>query len=335
MWGSRCVGVAGHVDVGDRRHDRSHAGVRVAACIRVSCRPTSCSTHRLEGGRRREGTAVRRRSRPSPGSRSSSGHGARQRTPLRHGQDAESCRSAPLVRAGGEQRPTCRGLMACPSRRPRASTRSGYVARTGRRHGPRLDRLHRADLVVGGLQAGQRDARRRDGRLPRLQVDAVRPRSTGTDTVSPAPAGSVGGRAAAQQHRRVLDRAVYDPARSGERPRRRPSTPRWHAVVPEDDERRPRRGGNGTAMHAPRGRCRAASRGLAAFAVQAQRVGPAAVESRLRTARAAGCSGRPGGGVEEDPIGTARGPDSASSVAWHNTTVSTRPATVDRARPLE
>ena len=279
MWGSRRVGVAGHLDVGDRRrHGRPDPVAARSQPCSAPCRPASVSRTAWRAAAAATSTPARRRSRPSPALPLVRGQ---RRTPagaLADGQHADARRAAPLVGAGGQQRPSRSGTGACPidgrARRRGAGRRS-----SGIRQRPRPTAA--SCRPRGWRTAGRRPARRPAPRRP-CATPPGRPGRPGrrTDTVSPRrPA--VGGGEAGVQHRRVLDRAVYD-ARAGPARGRAgaPSTPRWHGRSCPRSRTTPRRGDDrqrcghlaGVVEQQP---C------LAALPVQAQRVGPAAVERGL------------------------------------------------------
>ncbi len=77
---------------------------------------------------------------------------------LAHREHPDPGRSAPLVRAGGEQRPA--GRQVHPPGALRGVHQQRHLAAERCHLG---DRLHRADLVVGGLQHGERGVRPQRG----------------------------------------------------------------------------------------------------------------------------------------------------------------------------
>ena len=142
-------------------------------------------------------------------------------------QHAHARRAAPLVRARRQQRPAAGD--GHPPGRLRGVDEQRHPGRPARL-GDLGDRLERADLVVGGLQAGQRGVRaQRRGELLRVDpagaVDA-RPSVTLPPSRSCSPAACS-----------TLECSTALTTRC--RPARRracrvPSTPRWTAWVPEE-----------------------------------------------------------------------------------------------------
>ena len=138
------------------------------------------------------------------------GQGGRHPGPGPDGEHAHPCRPAPLVRAGGEQRPPGRHRRATHGLRRVDQERHAAVAAQG---SDGLDRLDSADLVARADQAGQRCVR---GERFAVRRD-VHP-AEGVDRHRHPVRGRV-------QHGGVLDRRVHhagaDPApgagRAGDR----------------------------------------------------------------------------------------------------------------------
>ena len=174
--GSRSHRVADHLDVGHRRRDRGPDPVDQRRTAGPP-RPPRSAARRAQRRRRGHDRRQVQRARGTAGSRSSAGYGDSQRVPLRTTSTPTPGGPPHLCALAGQQRPA--GRHRHPADRlggvdvaaaPRPSAHAG--GRLG-------DRLHRADLVTGADQRGQRHPGRRDRRGQASR--SSRPsRSTGT-----------------------------------------------------------------------------------------------------------------------------------------------------------
>ena len=189
-------------------------------------------------------------------------------------QQPDAGRPAPLVRAGGQHRPA---RPAAAPGRPTAPRRRRAAPRLGAGLGRRGDRLHRAHLVAGADQRGQRHPGRGHRRRPGVQVEPAEPVHRHRHGRAAAPPRAAR-RRAAPPSARSPSAPGSPPARR--RPARPPSTAACAAAVPL------------AVKESSSGRTPSISRGGLAGGVE-QLAGPAGLARRAWPGRPSRRRGRP------------------------------------------